>query len=180
MIKISCISILISIHTPTKGATPKIRRITSAGLFQSTLPQRERHGCYFWTGQNKTDFNPHSHKGSDNGATGKVPIYCDFNPHSHKGSDAWTRNQSIERYYFNPHSHKGSDKEALSATDKHTDFNPHSHKGSDNCMITDLSWKQNFNPHSHKGSDMGMPSINIIFRISIHTPTKGATITTTL
>ena len=57
----------ISIHTPTKGVTATICMIT-----QSTT----------------TNFNPHSHEGSDkNDEYIRHRRLSDFNPHSHEGSD---------------------------------------------------------------------------------------------
>ena len=107
--KIFCVTIQISIHAPTRGATTSehLRRLYER--FQSTLPQGERrHSIYKKTGYG--DFNPRSHKGSDNAddinATNKVvfqstlpqgerpfyeiissPTESHFNPRSHKGSD---------------------------------------------------------------------------------------------
>ena len=40
----------------------------------------------FWTREIE-NFNPHSHKGSDNHITTNDNRRVDFNPHSHKGSD---------------------------------------------------------------------------------------------
>ena len=40
-------------------------RHTPPSRFQSTLPRRERHGSFGWSSINKTNFNPHSHEGSD-------------------------------------------------------------------------------------------------------------------
>ena len=80
-------------------------------LFQSTLPQRERPGDVKDGADGFFNFNPRSHKGSDNqrqpvphvlffisihaptkGATlralGLPGQLIDFNPRSHKGSDS--------------------------------------------------------------------------------------------
>ena len=45
-------------------------------------------------------------------------------------------------------------------------------------MIPNLSFLVlDFNPHSHKGSDVIKPDFtNPVEKISIHTPTKGATV----
>ena len=56
---------IISIHTPTKGATIRCGvTVLYFKRFQSTLPRRERLIsiiCFFLI----KDFNPHSHEGSD-------------------------------------------------------------------------------------------------------------------
>ena len=54
----------ISIHAPTRGATPCRQKKSSMQIFQSTLPRGERPsaerlGGVLW------DFNPRSHEGSD-------------------------------------------------------------------------------------------------------------------
>ena len=60
-----CAGIIISIHTPTRGVTYN-RYIEQEGA---------------------EDFNPHSHKGSDNSFHAEFSAKLHFNPHSHKGSD---------------------------------------------------------------------------------------------
>ena len=102
---------IISIHTPTKGATDQNGEVIAYYIaFQSTLPQRERLAkeideiralvisihtptkgatisvCAF--SKTFTHFNPHSHKGSDLGGIGAIGNVLNFNPHSHKGSDS--------------------------------------------------------------------------------------------
>ena len=62
----------------------------------------------FWTREIE-NFNPHSHKGSDNHITTNDNRRVDFNPHSHKGSDRLLLHKSLYVCNFNPHSHKGSD-----------------------------------------------------------------------
>ena len=87
----------------------------------------------------------------------------------------------------------------MTKTKYHHDFNPHSHEGSDHRLHPQTSVSHNFNPHSHEGSDAcggngkdsskkfqstlprrerpqsWMPTLTY-WQISIHTPTKGATI----
>ena len=100
---------IISIHTPTKGATQNSIVNINNDIFQSTLPRRERHNV--------------------------------------------VSSETIRR-----------------------DFNPHSHEGSDAITLVNGLYKTNFNPHSHEGSDIIFQYIPHIVDISIHTPTKGATI----
>ena len=102
------------------------------------------------------------------------------------------------RKNFNPHSHEGSDPLAKMITQEINHFNPHSHEGSDEPVIYEaviyhrfqstLPRRErpklddyqdafiNFNPHSHEGSDTTCLCAYIKGGISIHTPTKGATI----
>ena len=78
----------ISIHTPTRGVTVRIRNGTAIIFY----------------------FNPHSHKGSDKSGISVCDSVTYFNPHSHKGSDANFPRRVLITFNFNPHSHKGSDR----------------------------------------------------------------------
>ncbi len=143
----------ISIHTPTKGATLLTPTLALLRVFQSTLPQRERRFLARRT-ELRRDFNPHSHKGSDSDTTKPSPCCFNFNPHSHKGSD---RSWKIDRRgyrNFNPHSHKGSDGASSNGAASITIFQSTLPQRERRCLIQKYCWS--------------------IF-ISIHTPTKGAT-----
>ena len=122
---------VISIHAPTKGATPHQigfrkphadfnprshegsdrafpRNTVLSWIFQSTLPRRER--------PPRTSF-----------------LYCTgyFNPRSHEGSDRHPTTLPVSRYHFNPRSHEGSDDGVGVQCGCFYDFNPRSHEGSD-------------------------------------------------
>ena len=80
------ISILISIHAPTRGATVHGAKPFAGLRFQSTLPRGERHR------ENQVllmynHFNPRSHEGSDVSTCSLSTRYNNFNPRSHEGSD---------------------------------------------------------------------------------------------
>ena len=55
-------------------------------------------------------------------------------------------------------------------------FNPRSHEGSDHVFCCKINKKYYFNPRSHEGSDInGHPAFRAM-DISIHAPTRGATL----
>ena len=145
---------IISIHTPTKGATLDCNLSVSLNKFQSTLPQRERRNNQCVRGSCKCISIHTPTKGATllGGALGIAGI--DFNPHSHKGSDFEYKNHVFRMTNFNPHSHKGSDsgdkavKTILNGISIHTPT-----KGATSNSGSSKSGKKNFNPHSHKGSD---------------------------
>ena len=56
------------------------------------------------------------------------------------------------------------------------DFNPRSHEGSDNDHDINYVMLKNFNPRSHEGSDFKDDPNYIKIGISIHAPTRGATV----
>ena len=55
----------ISIHTPTQGVTVVFYFFTFFQEFQSTLPRREWLSVHSYLQMQSSDFNPHSHAGSD-------------------------------------------------------------------------------------------------------------------
>ena len=171
------ILIKISIHTPTKGATQDPHQL----LFQSQY------------------FNPHSHEGSDISCFHKI-----FHDRSFQSTLPRRERLDIFRYQkrrslISIHTPtKGATGLAILRDQLQIHFNPHSHEGSDRNLLTVLRLVVNFNPHSHEGSDelyfthflhSGVFQSTLPRRerrlfyidtyqkcISIHTPTKGATI----
>ena len=122
-------------------------------LFQSTLPRRERHNLYRHK-RGLTNFNPHSHEGSD------TPRYlrctCSFRFQSTLPRRERHIHSVLLLTYYMISIHTPTKGATLSIPVKkweEFDFNPHSHEGSDirTCCNVCRSW------------------------ISIHTPTKGAT-----
>ena len=80
-------------------------------------------------------------------------LICDFNPRSYKRSDILSVINYCGIHYFNPRSYKRSDLKVAQKLDPATHFNPRSYKRSD--VI------KRFNVYVHF--------------ISIHAPTRGAT-----
>ena len=146
----------ISIHAPTKGATPA----------EALLPAPLLH------------FNPRSHEGSDNLRLLKLPIIVHFNPRSHEGSDS-PSSAAIARFSFiSIHAPtKGATSHDRRRNQKYNYFNPRSHEGSDLRMATATGKDLDFNPRSHEGSDYDSNNKTMeVTAISIHAPTKGATV----
>ncbi len=100
-----------------------------------------------------TDFNPHSHEGSD----GCIYVFCFFGSISihtpTKGVTLAAVNPSIVR------------KISIHTPTKGVTFD----------MPLLCLYAYNFNPHSHEGSDYLRSLLKYSNRISIHTPTKGVT-----
>ena len=83
---------MISIHTPTKGATTACIRRPQCHTISIHTPTKGATtimDAYFDV---LTDFNPHSHEGSDNKRKLWAYSVRNFNPHSHEGSD-WDSDQ---------------------------------------------------------------------------------------
>ena len=99
----------------------------------------------------------------------------DFNPRSHERSDCTARLEERNSRNFNPRSHERSDSTDHTADRKHHNFNPRSHERSDVCQNKGLS-----NPfisiHAPtRGATIRTQNKVWNFRISIHAPTRGAT-----
>ena len=99
----------VSIHAPTKGATPY------------PFPCPILHQC----------FNPRSHEGSDKDERKRIAKIQSFNPRSHEGSDAGDNAYRGAGGCFNPRSHEGSDMDGGGQEWHQGSFNPRSHEGSD-------------------------------------------------
>ena len=88
----------------------------------------------------------------------------------------WAQNPN-QPICFNPRSHAGSDLRRLSCRSPMvTGFNPRSHAGSDKRRITTMTKLNSFNPRSHAGSDFVISVVLPGRCVSIHAPTRGATI----
>ena len=77
----------VSIHTPTKGVTQKVKPM----------------------GVSITSFNPHTHEGCDFCPGLRYFQALGFNPHTHEGCDTFTNVKVIGSIRFNPHTHEGCD-----------------------------------------------------------------------
>ena len=55
----------ISIHTPTKGATNLQENDSNPSSISIHTPTKGATGRYYNTARGQENFNPHSHKGSD-------------------------------------------------------------------------------------------------------------------
>ena len=79
---------------------------------------------------------------------------------------------------FNPRSHERSDVLVRSGLRLSRDFNPRSHERSDGISVTPEAISEDFNPRSHERSDVPWSaSVSPTVGISIHAPTRGATLT---
>ena len=142
--------------------------------FQSTLPRGERQSRTSFN-YVQTDFNPRSHEGSDknpflNLSHGLISIHaptrgatCHFCSYTH----------CIK--YFNPRSHEGSDVAICAPWNTREKFQSTLPRGERQDCYTCQSCPQYFNPRSHEGSDTNWKKSLSMHLISIHAPTRGAT-----
>ena len=143
------------------------------------------------------NFNPRSHEGSDGRNVLLPPAILYFNPRSHEGSDTDRNCKSIITKIsihaptkgatcdssssssvttdFNPRSHEGSDHSERQTRQELKNFNPRSYEGSDCKDGSSVLICAYFNPRSYEGSDEDVLQFGTMESISIHAPTKGAT-----
>ena len=168
----------ISIHAPTRGATsstcysttdhinfnPRSHERSDANrvivffnsiLFQSTLPREERL-IRLWHWHRDGRFQSTLPREERHVCLNVWPLKNDFNPRSHERSDKRLRSSGVMSFNFNPRSHERSDPLPL-------------------CQCRS---RMNFNPRSHERSDLILVYVNTKISISIHAPTRGATIKT--
>ena len=107
--------------------------------------------------------------------TDSISCLAYFNPRSHEGSDELSFGVNITQDISIHAPTKGATQWQQPGWSMRRDFNPRSHEGSDNIPLIGRAESADFNPRSHEGSDGGFDWDLMIYEISIHAPTKGAT-----
>ena len=165
--------------------------------FQSTLPRGERRPCYLCH-LDMAHFNPRSHEGSDrlpvpsfrnmyvfqstlprgerHSRTGQSDKSYNFNPRSHEGSDAVFAMRKQHLNYFNPRSHEGSDSAPLHGKQIRSEFQSTLPRGERPSSSASLAYFQVISIHAPtRGATVEDCTNHISELISIHAPTRGAT-----
>ena len=148
---------IISIHAPTRGATPTGRSRYLFTIISIHAPTRGATNPTCQNNRSLRNFNPRSHEGSDPRFLVVLYLLTDFNPRSHEGSDwLW-----------------------VGAMDGQCDFNPRSHEGSDVRLASSSQSSPNISIHAPtRGATANSSSPSCDTIISIHAPTRGATLST--
>ncbi len=123
-----------------------------------------------------TGFSPRSHEGSDTPKTTMTAITISFNPRSHEGSDFLFGMMQGKLSVFQSTLPRGERHIYFQNKSGFFCFNPRSHEGSDLLQTVRLRTAIRFNPRSHEGSDVGLYEAVCKLLVSIHAPTRGATI----
>ena len=190
---------IISIHAPTRGATGgasgswlcllDFNPRSHEGSDPGTLPG--------WS--QPPDFNPRSHEGSDRPTPASIGRARNFNPRSHEGSDSlWCPPASFADISIHAPT-RGATHEAPGIYDNLIRFqstlprgerprSKYSRRRTRRFQSTlprgerrgggSRKWAASlyFNPRSHEGSDVERQTEQIAVVISIHAPTRGATV----
>ena len=162
---------------------------------------RTHTGCDYRNNKRLRDFfyfNPRTHTGCDGSDQIKNRRFFYFNPRTHTGCDATMSNIYCNKNKFqSTHPHGVRRKYVVSQTDTadisihaptrgatHSvafssasfHFNPRTHTGCDELQEGLTSSLLNFNPRTHTGCDKRSVKDGRKQSISIHAPTRGATI----
>ena len=166
---------IISIHTPTKGATQSLQPQTRTYKFQSTLPRRERHNLYRHK-RGLTNFNPHSHEGSDTPRYLRCTCSFRFQSTLPRRERHLTYEVSNDSTLFQSTLPRRERRYCQNIFGFLFDISIHTPTKGATLSIPVKKWEEfDFNPHSHEGSDIRTCCNVCRSWISIHTPTKGAT-----
>ena len=143
----------VSIHAPTRGATYLKLCISPLVLFQSTHPHGVRPYTYIANGEHEEFQSTHPHGVRQNWAAYLLAPCC-----------------------FNPRTHTGCDRLVEVIISGNTSFNPRTHTGCDPLQKLLFSLHRSFNPRTHTGCDFAPKMVRGLSAVSIHAPTRGATI----
>ena len=166
----------ISIHAPTRGATRLLAVPVITSTFQSTLPQGERH--------NRPMMHICSVYISIHAPTRGATYLQTFHLVSHKFQSTLPQGErptggGKTRYVmeFQSTLPQGERRYHLHQFRCHPDFNPRSHKGSDVVFLVRLVGFFDISIHAPtRGATVYPMYILIVVEISIHAPTRGATL----
>ena len=169
---------VVSIHAPTRGATRADKQKNKETLFQSTHPHGVRHPPVDDADRGYFGFNPRTHTGCDNTTLLVSGHTKSFNPRTHTGCD-WAR--PIRRYralrFQSTHPHGVRRVKSVLNFGFTFGFNPRTHTGCDNTGFLSPCRLVCFNPRTHTGCDTSTTRTTTICKyVSIHAPTRGATV----
>ena len=145
--------ICVSIHAPTRGATPSYANSNrQRKWFQSTHPRGVRQ-VLFSERLTKTGFNPRTHEGCDNILT-KLTFQIKKFQSTH------------------PRGVRQHKSQAVRLTEKFQSTHP---RGVRHDMLLKIANTLCFNPRTHEGCDQTLTRGLDFYTVSIHAPTRGAT-----
>ena len=146
----------VSIHAPTRGATAGANWAINEFLFQSTHPRGVRLWS-LWSQVSLERFNPRTHEGCDTSSSVAILLSTMF--------------QSTHPRGVRPHSlHRQTAYRRFQST------HPRGVRLRPRCRSTAT---QSFNPRTHEGCDGKFDGVPATWDVSIHAPTRGATVRST-
>ena len=120
-------------------------------------------------------FNPRSHERSDHTQFAKIPL-SDISIHAPTRGATSNQVYMYDRKEFQSTLPREERHKTISSIIESKYFNPRSHERSDPSVSSLILLSSYFNPRSHERSDEKYSSDNSPLSISIHAPTRGATL----
>ena len=106
----------------------------------------------------------------------RTPHTSAFQSTHPRGVRRYGRQGGEARLSFNPRTHEGCDDYETKIIVLRDRFNPRTHEGCDCMLLTGWLAAGSFNPRTHEGCDQNTQRRITCFLVSIHAPTRGATI----
>ena len=167
----------ISIHAPTRGATGSEALKDALMNISIHAPTRGATAIalvFMWWGVN---FNPRSYKRSDVGAVLWLLQMKLFQSTLLQEERQLFAKHCVRVYHFNPRSYKRSDGLVRALTCGLRDFNPRSYKRSDLWHSSYICMYPIISIHAPtRGATVSKSTLSKTVKISIHAPTRGATL----
>ena len=121
-------------------------------------------------------FNPRAHAGRDCSYIHGWPIHTGFNPRAHAGRDVPSQPTAQRIDKFQSTRPRGARQVIPDTKSRIAGFNPRAHAGRDELREMLKSSEVGFNPRAHAGRDVKFCLGQRNWLVSIHAPTRGATV----
>ena len=143
--------------------------------FQFTHPRGVRPSKDTRTAESPENFNSRTHEGCDFSASSIFSSIRNFNSRTHEGCDQLYFLSELWNSYFNSRTHEGCDRLLVKKVIEGENFNSRTHEGCDRYP-DGVSPSCDISIHAPtRGATITSISIFLLSRISIHAPTRGAT-----
>ena len=165
----------VSIHAPTRGATPDSCHKHVTFEFQSTRPQGARPHVAQLTSL-AHGFNPRARKGRDHNRYAWFHRQPGFNPRARKGRDRENVSHRSPRRSFNPRARKGRDQSEFTNATGLFVFQSTRPQGARRLSLATFTPGAMFQSTRPQGARLPRPpKIDGNSLVSIHAPARGAT-----
>ncbi len=144
--------IIISIQTPTRGATITSSRRKPGSRFQSTRPRGARPGQRVYPCTRRR-FNPRAREGRDQARITRQFRIASFNPRAREGRDPRPLSVPPACLCFNPRAREGRDRARRGRCNALRCFNPRAREGRDMSAMRRSLERLCFNPRAREGRD---------------------------
>ena len=169
------ITACVSIHAPTRGATIPNHNKNNVDFVSIHAPTRGATGITYPMSLCYLCFNPRTHTGCDASASTLTRKVQSFNPRTHTGCDVDASIINIIPILFQSTHPHGVRPNSQPDTEKLQSFNPRTHTGCDTFGLFIVHAKQVSIHAPTRGATLPCAIPMQPHLVSIHAPTRGAT-----